>query len=240
VVRVRQQPWTLAASLNPRIADSEPLLVAGTSSRVVNSHTWWALRLRRRASCRVNIHVLVAGVPGRRRFGMSAGGLSGCAGVRRLGGCGQWWLPGVSGEGVADAGQDVDAVFAHGVDVAADVEAVLGDDLAGEPPGDLLLGFGRAQAAFADVVGGPDPGVGDEQQDVGLAVAAEFQQDPSGGLFGVAAWAGVGRDLGEPGPHGVAERADQRVGDQRCDLRLAAVAGLVERVDEPTQRTLGL
>src|SRR5207344_1021040 len=67
-----------------------------------------------------------------------------CAGVRRSGGCGEWWLPGVSGEGVADAGQDVDAVFAHGVDVAADVEAILGDDLAGESPGDLLLGFGRA------------------------------------------------------------------------------------------------
>src|SRR5512144_3050220 len=111
----------------------------------------------------VNIHVLVADVLGRRRLGMSAGGLSGCAGVRCSGGCGQWWLPGVSGEGVADAGQNVDAVFAHGVDVAADVEAVLGDDLAGESPGDLLLGFGRAQAAFADVVGGPDPGVGDEQ-----------------------------------------------------------------------------
>ena len=64
--------------------------------------------------------------------------------VRRLGGCGQWWLPGFPGEGVADAGQDVDAVFAHGVDVAADVEAILGDDLAGQPPGDLLLGLGRA------------------------------------------------------------------------------------------------
>ena len=49
---VRQQPWTLAASLNPPIADSEPLFVAGTSSRVVNSHTWWALRLSRLASCR--------------------------------------------------------------------------------------------------------------------------------------------------------------------------------------------
>ena len=47
VARVRRQPWTLAASLNPRIADSDPLFVGGTSNRVVNSHTWWALRLRR-------------------------------------------------------------------------------------------------------------------------------------------------------------------------------------------------
>ena len=37
---MRQQPWTLAASLNPRIADSDPLLVGGTSNRVVDSHTW--------------------------------------------------------------------------------------------------------------------------------------------------------------------------------------------------------
>jgi hypothetical protein len=53
-------------------------------------------------------------------------------------------LPGVAGEGVVDAGQDVGAVFADGVDVAADVEAVLGDVLAGEPSGDLLLDLGRA------------------------------------------------------------------------------------------------
>src|SRR3712207_7256766 len=46
--------------------------------------------------------------------------------------------------------------FADGVDVAGDVEAVLGDLLAGEPSGDLLLGLGWAQVAFADVVRGPD------------------------------------------------------------------------------------
>ena len=69
--------------------------------------------------------------------------------------CWDGWLPGVAGDGRTDAGQDVDAVFAHGVDVGADVEAVLGGLRAGEPAGDLLLGLGRAQAAFADVVGGP-------------------------------------------------------------------------------------
>jgi len=71
--------------------------------------------------------------------------------------CGDRWSPGITGEGVADAGQNVGLVFADGVDVAADVEAVLDDLRAGEPAGDLLLGLDRAQAAFADVVGGPGP-----------------------------------------------------------------------------------
>src|SRR5215475_49233 len=52
VARVRQQPETFSASLNPRIAASDPLFVGGTSARVVNSHTWLALRLRRRARTR--------------------------------------------------------------------------------------------------------------------------------------------------------------------------------------------
>src|SRR6266478_6624953 len=44
----------------------------------------------------------------------------------------------------------VAAVLACGVDVAADVEAVLGDVVAGQAAGDLLLGFQGADAAFAD------------------------------------------------------------------------------------------
>jgi hypothetical protein len=44
------------------------------------------------------------------------------------------------------------SVLAGGVDVAADVEAVLGDVVAGQAAGDLLLGFQRADAALADVV----------------------------------------------------------------------------------------
>ncbi len=55
---------------------------------------------------------------------------------------GDRWSPGVAGEGGADAGDDVGFVFADGVDVAADVEAVLGDVFAGESTGDLLLGLG--------------------------------------------------------------------------------------------------
>jgi hypothetical protein len=50
-------------------------------------------------------------------------------------------------------GEGVAAVLAGGVDVAADVEPVLGDVVAGQAAGDLLLGFQRADAALADVVG---------------------------------------------------------------------------------------
>ncbi len=42
------------------------------------------------------------------------------------------------------------AVLARGVDVTADIEAVLGDVVAGQAAGDLLLGFQRADAALAD------------------------------------------------------------------------------------------
>ena len=44
------------------------------------------------------------------------------------------------------------AVLAGGVDVTADVEAVLGDVVAGQAAGDLLLGFQGPDAALADVV----------------------------------------------------------------------------------------
>jgi len=44
------------------------------------------------------------------------------------------------------------AVLAGGVDVAADVEAVLGDVVAGQAAGDFLLGLQGPDAAFADVV----------------------------------------------------------------------------------------
>ena len=44
------------------------------------------------------------------------------------------------------------AVLAGGVDVTADIEAVLGDVVAGQAAGYLLLGFQRADAALADVV----------------------------------------------------------------------------------------
>jgi hypothetical protein len=43
-------------------------------------------------------------------------------------------------------------VLAGGVDVAADVQAVLGGVFAGEAAGDFLLGLERADAALAEVV----------------------------------------------------------------------------------------
>jgi hypothetical protein len=48
--------------------------------------------------------------------------------------------------------EGAEAVFPGGVDVAADVEAVLGDVVAGQAAGYLLLGFQGADAALADVV----------------------------------------------------------------------------------------
>jgi hypothetical protein len=45
-----------------------------------------------------------------------------------------------------------EAVFPRGVDVAADVEAVLGDFVAGQAAADLLLCFQGANAALTEVV----------------------------------------------------------------------------------------
>ena len=64
-----------------------------------------------------------------------------------------WRAPRVSGHDGAQHGQDILAVLAGGVDIAADVKPRLGGVLAGEPAGNLLLGLQRPDAAFADVVG---------------------------------------------------------------------------------------
>jgi hypothetical protein len=53
--------------------------------------------------------------------------------------------------------EDVLAVLAGGVDVAADAEPVLGGVFAGESAGDLLPGILGPDAASADVVRRPDP-----------------------------------------------------------------------------------
>ena len=60
--------------------------------------------------------------------------------------------PGVAEHELVQDLVGAEAVLAGGVDVAADVEAVLGDVVAGQAAGDLLLGFQRADAALADVV----------------------------------------------------------------------------------------
>ena len=62
------------------------------------------------------------------------------------GGVGDGWHPGDAEEGVAQGGQDVGVVLGGGGDVAADGVAVLGGCLGAEAAGDLVLGFGGAQA----------------------------------------------------------------------------------------------
>ena len=58
-----------------------------------------------------------------------------------------WRLPmGAEHELVEDV-HGAEAVLAGGVDVAADVEAVLGDVVAGQAAGDFLLGFQGADPA---------------------------------------------------------------------------------------------
>ena len=66
--------------------------------------------------------------------------------------CLRRWSPGPAEHEVVQGVHGVAAVLAGGVDVAADVEAVLGDVVAGQAAGDFLLGFQRADAAFADYV----------------------------------------------------------------------------------------
>src|SRR5258706_5414742 len=87
------------------------------------------------------------------------------------------------------------------VDVAADVQAVLGGVFAGEAAGDFLLGFQRPDAALADVVLGPDRGVAGESQHLGLPFPAELQQVtarvPAGGVLRT----GDARDVGETRQH---------------------------------------
>src|SRR5215467_11885598 len=63
--------------------------------------------------------------------------------------------PRISGHEASQDGERVVAVLACGVDVAADIEPVLGGVFAGEPAGYLLLSFQRPDAVLADVVRGP-------------------------------------------------------------------------------------
>src|SRR5579859_2863650 len=138
-----------------------------------------------------------------------------------------------TGHGAAQDFYDVAAVLAGGVDIAADVQAVLGGLFAGEPTGYLLLGLDRADAALADVVGGPDPGVVAEPQDVLLAVAAEFQQIPAGVPGGGVLWPGDAGHAGAAGQDSVAELADQRAADGRRYIGQAGVTSFVPGADQP-------
>ena len=92
---------------------------------------------------------------------------------------GQRRLPGAAGHRVAQGSHGIDAAFAGGVDVAPDVQPVLGDVLAGQAARDFLLCFGWPQVALADVVRRPDPGVVAEPGHLCGPVAAELQQIPA-------------------------------------------------------------
>ncbi len=131
-------------------------------------------------------------------------------------------------------------MFAGGVDVASDVEPVLGGVLTGEAAGYLLLGFQGADAPLADVVGGPDRGVFAEAGHVGGAVPAEFEQVTAGVLGGGVLRSGDAGDAGQAGQDGVAELPQRRLRYARGDRGLAGVAGGVPGADQAAQCPLGL
>ena len=132
------------------------------------------------------------------------------------------------------------AVFAGGVDVAADTEAVLGGVVAGQPAGDLLLGLIRAQSGLADVVRGPHAGVGGEPEDVGFAVAAEFEHVPAGMLFRAVPGAGDAGHVGQGDGDRAAELLLEGLADGGGDRVQAVAAGLVAGVDQRAEGFLRL
>src|SRR5258708_23149302 len=87
------------------------------------------------------------------------------------GGSGDRRDPGISGEGIADGGEDGGAVLCGGGGVAADRVPVAGGLFRAEPAADLLLGFRGPQVTFGLVGGGRDGGVGQEPQHVGFTAA---------------------------------------------------------------------
>ena len=101
-----------------------------------------------------------------------ARGVMGSAGCdcRLRGGCLRGRSPGPAEHEVVQDVHGVFAVLAGGVDVTADIKAVLGDIVAGQAAGDLLLGLQRADSALADIVGERNAQVAGESQVVGLAV----------------------------------------------------------------------
>jgi len=59
-----------------------------------------------------------------------------------------WGQPRITEHELVEDFVGAEAVLAGGIDIAADVEAVLGDVVAGEAAGDLLLGLQGADAAL--------------------------------------------------------------------------------------------
>src|SRR5215813_10047839 len=148
--------------------------------------------------------------------------------------------PRISGHEASQDGERVVAVLACGVDVAADIEPVLGGVFAGEPAGYLLLSFQRPDAALADVVRGPYPGVAGEPEHVVLPVTAEFEQVTSGTLGSGVLRFGAARNPGPAGQHRVPELLDRRARGTGRDLAQASVTSIVPGLDQAAQRPLRL
>lgn len=85
-------------------------------------------------------------------------------------------MPGVAGDGVAEGGEDVVAVFADGGDVTADAEPVGGAVGGAVAAGDLHLGFRGAEVSFGSVVGERDLCVVDEPEDLRFVGLEALQQ----------------------------------------------------------------
>ena len=151
-------------------------------------------------------------------------GSAGCD-CRLRGECLRGRSPGPAEHEVVQDVQSILAVLAGGVDVTADVEPVLGNVVAGQAAGYLLLGFQGAHAALADVIRGPHAGVLGEQQNVAAAVAAEFQQLAAGFLLRAVLRAGDAGNAGQPGQDGVPELVLQRFPHAGGDGVQALLAG---------------
>ena len=141
--------------------------------------------------------------------------------------------PGSAENRVVEGLHRVVSVLDRGGQVAADPVPVFGAGLAGEAPGDLLLGLGRPQVAFGLVVGGRNAQVVGEAQHVGFAVAQHLQHQAGLAFTGAVAVAG---GVGQPDLHTVGEFLDQRVADRGVDAVTAGLTGQVGVVDQPAQR----
>jgi len=155
-----------------------------------------------------------------------------------LGAGGNWRHPGISGEGVAQSGEDAGAVLGGGGDVAADGVPVPGGVFGAEPAGDLLLGLGRADVPFSLVRGGGNTQVRGEPEHVILAVVQAFQQQPGGRLLRLGG--GKPAHGGQAGQDSVPEQLQVRGGVSVRDGGQALLAGQVGGVDHGLQRLSSL
>ena len=101
-------------------------------------------------------------------------------------------------------------------------------------------GLVRAQSGLADVVRGPYAGVGGEPEDVGFAVAAEFEHVPAGMLFRAVPGAGDAGRVGQRDGDGAAELLLEGLADGGGDRVQAVAAGLVAGVDQRAEGFLRL